>query len=452
MIRHSLTIAIIPREARTCWAESLRTAGYGVERFSVQQFSNRTGGSARQDLIVLADHPGGTLGAVEATVRIRRSGVATPVIVIARESSESIVIAALRAGVNEYIKEPTNGEELVKAVERLVGAPRNRESTSLPVMVGDSEAIRSIGAYACQVARSNSTVLITGETGTGKELVAQLIHSMSPRYCQPFVALNCAAVPDGLLESELFGRERGAYTGADTTYEGKLKHADGGTVLFDEIGDLTPLGQAKLLRVLESRQAQRLGSSKEIPLDLRIIAATNRSLANMVTGGLFRRDLYFRLNVTRVELPPLRTRRDDVPVLVRHFASDFEIAFSRSFPGFSTRAMKTLVNYNWPGNIRQLRNVVEELFVRLPERPIDVQDLPTEITGRDPIVELEPADERTRIVSALTSTRWNKKRAAERLCWSRMTLYRKMALHQIAHPDDHGIQVSHCDSACDTCE
>ena len=309
--------------------------------------------------------------------------------------------------------------------------------------------MRYVSDYASQVARTNTTVLITGETGTGKELVAQMIHTMSARRQQPFLALNCAALPEGLLESELFGRERGAYTGAETSYEGKLKLADGGTVFFDEIGDLTPLGQAKLLRVLESRKAQRLGSAKEISLDLRILAATNQNLPCMVETGQFRRDLYFRLNVTRVEMPSLRTRRDDIPLLVSHFAGDFEGSFGRHFPGFAGRALKMLVNYDWPGNVRQLRNVMEELFVRLPGRPIDIDDLPAEITGRQASFSVEPADERTRIVTALTSTRWNKKRAAERLCWSRMTLYRKMAHHQIA---DNGREpgMSQCDSPCDT--
>jgi DNA-binding NtrC family response regulator len=408
--------------------------------------------------VVLGDIGGGIPAALELARRIRIAFPVVPILLIATESSEATAVAALRLGIDDYLKHPVSAEELLNAVVRLLGPPQTVTGNGRKI-VGDTAAIRSVFAYASSLAQTKSTVLITGETGTGKDLAAELIHSLSARSHKPFVALNCAAVPDSLLESELFGRERGAYTGADTSYAGKLKLAEGGTVLFDEIGDLTPYGQAKLLRVIESRQAQRLGSATDVALDIRILAATNQDLAAMVERRQFRRDLYFRLNVTRLALPPLRERRDDVPLLLNHFAEGFAAGTGRRFPGFSSRAVRTLMEFDWPGNVRQLRNLVEELFVQLPDRPIDDEDLPPEISGRRVTAPAEPLDEKTRIVSALASTRWNKKRAAESLNWSRMTLYRKMAFHRIAGVVDdtpsaepvraRAAAVS-CDNACDT--
>ncbi len=459
--KHSPTIALFHRDPPAPWLAALRREGYPLLRVTDPASLFQPGRqAAAPDLVMLGDPGGGTPAAIELARRIRTASATVPILLIATESSEAAVVSALRLGVNDYLKQPVSPEALLDSVVRLLGLPAR---PAVPVgprrIVGDTPAIRSVFAYAESVAQTKSTVLITGETGTGKDLAAELIHSLSARSRQPFIALNCAAVPDALLESELFGRERGAYTGADTSYDGKLKLAEGGTVLFDEIGDLTPYGQAKLLRVIESRQAQRLGSAKDVSLDIRILAATNQDLAGMVERRQFRRDLYFRLNVTRLELPPLRERHEDVPLLLTHFAKGFSAETGRLFPGFSSRALRALMQFDWPGNVRQLRNVVEELFVRLPNHPIDIEDLPPEISGRRAPAPAEPLDEKTRIVSALASTRWNKKRAAQSLNWSRMTLYRKMALHQIAaeseeRPSEQAVRARaasvSCDTACDT--
>ncbi len=355
-------------------------------------------------VIVLSDSKGGTWAAIESACKLKRMLPAAPIVLIATDSSEATAIAALRAGVNDYLKSPVTSAQLLGAIDRCLRPISETAAGASGVrrFVGESVAIRSVLAYASKVAATNSNVLLTGETGTGKDFTAEFIHSVSARKTKPFVALNCAAIPDNLLESELFGRERGAYTGADQAYEGRLKQADGGTVLLDEISELSATGQAKLLRVLESRRIQRLGSASDVSVNIRILAATNQDLAAMVERGQFRRDLYFRLRVTRVELPPLRSRQEDIPALLTHFAETYARDLGRPFPGFSVRALRVLTEYDWPGNVRQLRNTVEELFVDLPNRPVAIDDLPAEITGRGPRLPLEGppavADEKSRIV------------------------------------------------------
>jgi DNA-binding NtrC family response regulator len=279
---------------------------------------------------------------------------------------------------------------------------------------------------------TNSHVLITGETGTGKELAAQYIHQHSARHAKPLVTINCAALPDGLLESELFGYERGAFTGALSAYAGKLKHADGGTVLFDEIGEMSPYAQAKILRVIESREVYPLGGRRSIPVNIRIMAATNRDLDHEMATNSFRQDLYFRLNVARIKLPPLRERKEDIPLLVDYFAQKFAGEFGRQIEGFTEEALESLKTSDWPGNIRELMNLIERIFIDPPMGKIDVTDLP------EPMRSLRPSprqntipEERELLLSALSQTNWNKSQAAERLHWSRMTLYRKMAKHHI---------------------
>jgi DNA-binding NtrC family response regulator len=425
-------IALVQRGSAPIWADGICKAGYDFRQFADPDLLLQSNQIVKSRLVILSEFGGGVWAALEAVRKIRTVSAAVTIVVIATDSSESSAIAALKLGVNDYLRHPVTEGQVLDVVMRLI-TPKVASAVDLDGkrIIGESGSIRSLVSYASKLAATNSSVLITGETGTGKELAAELVHVLSARCDHPLVAINCAAIPDSLLESELFGRERGAYTGADSSYEGKLKLADSGTVLFDEIGDLTPYGQAKLLRVIETRRVQRLGSAKDIPLNIRILASTNQDLPAMVERGQFRRDLYFRICVTRLELPPLRARREDVPVLLCYFAEKFGTALGLHFPGFSSRVLETLTKYDWPGNVRQLRNFVEELFVRLPGRPIDIDDLPSDITLSCPPEATEPLDERTKIISALTSTHWNKKRAAKRLSWSRMTLYRKMAQHKI---------------------
>jgi len=298
-------------------------------------------------------------------------------------------------------------------------------------IIGNSLAIWKVKTYLRKVAMTDSHVLITGETGTGKELAAQYIHRNSSRHSKPLVTLNCAALPDGLLESELCGYERGAFTGAVSSYAGKLKLADGGTVLFDEIGDMSLYAQAKILRFIETKEVYPLGGRRSVPVNVRIIAATNRDLERNVSRGEFRQDLYYRLNVARVQLPPLRERNDDIPALIDHYVQIYSERSGRGIEGFSDDAMELLSGYEWPGNVRELMNFVEGIFIDLPSEKIGVADLPESMRSPLPARQDSVPEERELLLYTLSQTHWNKSQAAERLHWSRMTLYRKIAKYHI---------------------
>jgi transcriptional regulator with PAS, ATPase and Fis domain len=294
-----------------------------------------------------------------------------------------------------------------------------------------------VSALRLQIARAgrcSSNVLITGETGTGKELVAELIHENSARRHGPFVSLNSTAIPDTLLESELFGYERGAFTGAQHAHEGKLALGNSGTVFFDEIGDTIASVQAKLLRALDGKQIFRLGSNKPVPLDIRVLAATNQNLEEAVEARRFRRDLFYRLNVIRVDLPALRDRLEDIPLLAAHFITVLNRTFGAAVRRLSDAAIDAMLAHDWPGNIRELKNVLELAFVNLPNPATEVAELPAHFGRRATYLEQVSASERDRVIRALAATNWNKTKAADRLQWSRMTLYRKLTRYRIATP------------------
>ncbi len=296
------------------------------------------------------------------------------------------------------------------------------------LMVGESPSISEIKSFVKKAAATDSNVLITGETGTGKELVAELIHTNSSRAGRPLICLNCAAIPDTLTESELFGYERGAFTGAYATYEGKLKQADGGTVLLDEIGDMSLSAQAKLLRLLDKKTIQRVGGRRPVTIDLRVIAATNQDLEGLMAAGKFRRDLYYRLNVAHISLPPLRARREDIPLLLRHFISELNARLAKQVRGISPELVERLLQYDWPGNIRELRNMTEVCLMNLSAGMIDLAHISEQYRAKLPGCS---TDEKASILSALFSTKWNKSQAAHKLRWSRMTLYRKLVKYHI---------------------
>jgi DNA-binding NtrC family response regulator len=287
-----------------------------------------------------------------------------------------------------------------------------------------------------RIASSACTVLITGETGTGKELAAEFIHDNSPRRKEPFVCINCAAIPDSLLESELFGHAKGAFTGADSYRDGLFFSADGGTVFLDEIGDMSLCAQAKILRVIEKREVCRVGANRGTQLNIRFMAATNQDLEAMANRGSFRKDLFFRLNVARVHLPPLRERAEDIPSLLFHYCLDFSDKTGSAVPDFSEECLHDMLCYDWPGNIRELKNMVERLFLRdLPQR-VEAEDLPPALRGhRQGITSVSP-QERDTLLAALFACKWNKSEAAKKLHWSRMTLYRKIAKYQIGEGSD----------------
>lgn len=356
-----------------------------------------------------------------------------PIVLMTSRGSEDLAVQAFRQGVSEYLRVPFSCHELESVVASLYPLPPATGLTEGERFVGQSRTVAEIKAYIEKLARTHSNVLITGETGTGKELIAELIHKNSARAGRPLVCINCAAIPDSLLESELFGYERGAFTGAHVSQDGKLKLADGGTLFLDEIGDMSPYAQAKVLRVIETREIQRLGSHKSQPIDFRLIAATNRDLDSVAREDRFRRDLFFRLNVARIHLPPLRERKDDISAVADFFRRENNRKFGRETSGFTPQALRALLEHNWPGNVRELKNVIEAAFISLDQEATLVHLPPLfsdAVLRKEEIGEAES----DRILTALSQTRWNKSRAAEKLQWSRMTLYRKMTRYRISKP------------------
>src|SRR5881396_1902561 len=313
--------------------------------------------SAAQLLVLARDRSVSTLGLVEST----------------EPDPQGL---ARRLGLTAFLEKPADPAEVVATVRRLVERRRLQQRTGI---IGESPAIQEMLVKIEQMAPVTSTVLIEGESGTGKELVARGIHDLSPRRGKPFIAVNCAAIPDTLLESELFGHEKGAFTGAAERRLGRFELAEGGTVFLDEVGEMAPATQVKLLRVLEDRTFFRVGGTQPIKVDVRVIAATNKSLKEQVALGRFRDDLFYRLNVLYIYLPPLRERRTDIPLLVRRFIAEFAATHDRNFRGITREALQILVDADWPGNVRQLRNLVESMVVLAPEGEIQASDIPRDI-------------------------------------------------------------------------
>jgi transcriptional regulator with PAS, ATPase and Fis domain len=292
--------------------------------------------------------------------------------------------------------------------------------------------MQEVKDYITRIAATDSTVLITGETGTGKELAAEMIHLQSHRRKKPLIRVNCSALPENLVESELFGYERGAFTGAVAPQKGKLMAANGGDIFFDEIGDMTPYAQAKILRSIEYKEVNPLGSNYAVPIDFRIIAATNKDPEELIMEGKFRKDLYYRLNVARVNMPPLRERIQDIPELVSFAIKNLNHKFGRNVLGLTDDSMELLLRYDWPGNVRELMNLLEATFINLSQKTVTHADLPKMFHKHFNMLNQTPTDEKKQILTVLLETKWNKSSAAQKLNWSRMTLYRKMTKYNIA--------------------
>lgn len=309
-------------------------------------------------------------------------------------------------------------------------------------MVGTSHKITAVRDYITQVAKFNSHVLITGETGTGKELAAEMVHKSSSRARHHFISLNCAAIPETLFESELFGYEKGVFTGADSRRVGLLAAATGGTVFLDEIGEMPLTVQSKILRALENREIQRLGSSRSIQIDVRVVAATHQRLEELVEQGRFRSDLFYRLNIARVHLPPLRERKEDIPGLIAHFLAVLNAQMGRQVVGLEADLHDSLLEYDWPGNVRELRNFLESTLIAIRSSTIGFTDLPEHYQTKFSRIQSTPFQERERLVSALAATNWNISKTAQQLDWSRMTVYRKLQQYGLARPHiTHAVSV-----------
>lgn len=384
------------------------------------------------DLIVCLSLGNGQDGSLDIVTRIRNHKFVVPVILVARHSSEDSILAAFRAGASDYLRLDCPEAELRgRLFFHLKNGANDQQPGLLTSMVGESQVMRQIKTNLGQIAATDSTVLITGETGTGKEIAAEIMQKQSSRHNRPFLRVNCSALPDTLIESELFGYERGAFTGADRPKRGKFELADEGTLFLDEIGDTNLAVQAKLLRVVENQEIYRLGSDHPISLDVRIIAATNQDPEQLFKESRFREDLYYRLNVARVHIPPLRKHKEDIRDLVDHFVGIYNRIFNQRIAGFSEKAMRILHSYEWPGNIRELKNIIESVFINLPEGSEGLIDIPLQIRERLKICDEGCINERSRIVTALMSAKWNKSLAARNLNLSRMTVYRKMSQYNI---------------------
>ena len=381
------------------------------------------------------------LGAA-AVREFRSAGPRRPVVTVSRTDGAASTQQAVRLGVDDYFRLPAESADFQSTVTALLNgdeAPA-KASTQKNVFLGDSPQMKSLRKYISRVAMTDSSVLITGETGTGKELVAEMIHSEGARRSKPFVCVNSAALPDSLLESELFGYEKGAFTGAFTRYQGKLRMAHGGTIFFDEIGELSLGAQAKILRAIESREVHPLGGWRAVSVDVRVITATNRDMEAIAGSGQFRQDLFYRLNVVRIELPPLRDRREDIPRLLEHFISVYNRQLNRRVEAFHADAVKLLESYDWPGNIRELRNAVEASFVNATSDRIETIDLPERL--RHAFEDKRGSDSREKLIRVLLATNWNISRVADELQCSRMTVYRKMAQYQICRSSDRTVAVA----------
>jgi len=342
----------------------------------------------REDFdVVILDLKMPRMNGLDVLARLRQIRPNTPVVVITAHGSTPVAHQAIAAGAYDYFTKPFDIMELRIVVKRALERcnfqrqiENLQQQVALTNLIGTSQPMQEVYDLIQRVAPRDVTVLILGESGTGKELVALAIVNNSPRRTMPFIKVNCAAIPETLLESELFGHERGAFTGAILTKPGKFELADKGTVFLDEIGDLSPGLQAKLLRVLQEREFERVGGTRPIKVDLRVIAATNSNLAQKVAEGRFREDLYFRLNVIPVILPPLRNRVEDLPLLVDHFVAHFNRQFGKNISGVSSEVMELFLAYPWPGNVRELENVIQRACILSQEPQITVQSLPPEMT------------------------------------------------------------------------
>ena len=372
-----------------------------------------------------------------------------PAIIITGKGSEERAVAAIEAGAFWYIEKPLKGPVLRALLDRALSKARDaqnlavlqrqlRDSGRLGELVGASKAMQEVMRVIEMAAPSSASVLITGETGSGKEIVARTIHKLSPRAAAPFVAINCSAIPETLMESEIFGHERGAFTGAAERRIGCFELADGGTLLLDEIGEMPAPTQAKLLRVLEDRKVRRLGSKTETPVDVRVLAATNKDPEQAVSGGQLRQDLYFRLNVFHIHLPPLRDHKEDIPLLAEHILRDINVKHGKSVRGIGAEVLDIFMSHTWPGNIRELRNVLERAAIMSERDLISRSSLPGEfgkmpskgpsdLSGiKFPVGTTVDAMERELILQTLQATGNNKTRAAELLGVSLKTLHNKL--------------------------
>lgn len=385
------------------------------------------------------------LDGIEVLKRIRDEAPSIIVIMMSGHGTIETAVKSTKLGAYDFIEKPISMEKLTLLIRHAFDQQRlEEENIALKgklekgyEVVGKSQGMVRLMEQINVAGPTNSRVLITGENGTGKELVARAIHRESQRADKPFVAVNCAAIPDTLIESELFGYEKGAFTGAAVAKKGKFEQADEGTLFLDEVGDMSLATQAKVLRVLQEQEFQRLGSNKKIRVDIRVIAASNKNLEEEIRKGNFREDLFYRLNVIPLTVPPLRERREDIPLLINHFLSLFSQEYTIGHKNISADAMDALCRYDWPGNVRELKNIIERLVIMVPSSTINLQDIPFPIRGNVDIPQPIESDhsslrearetfEKVYISRKLKENDWNISKTAEVLKIDRTYLYRRI--------------------------
>jgi two-component system response regulator HydG len=409
--------------------------------------------------IVVTDLMMNDIGGLEILARAKKASPETEVIVVTGHGTIPSAVSAMQQGAFTYLQKPLDMAHLRAAVEKAAEGVRLRrqnlelhrrldEKFGFEGVIGSSPQMQGLIERLKRIAPTDATVLIQGETGTGKELVAQAIHQNSPRKTKPFVALNCAALSENILESELFGHVRGAFTDASNDRIGKFEYAHGGTLFLDEVGDMPMATQIKLLRVLESGEITRVGSNTPVSVNVRILSATNRNLEDAIASGVFRSDLYHRLKVVTIGIPPLRDRAGDIPLLIEHFVRQFARRHSKTIKGMSLPARVKLGSYAWPGNVRQLRNVIESMVVVDCDEILDVDDLPLELEPDSPATPIAQGEapvgiaalvgrpleevEKIFIAETLKLTGGNREQAADLLGIGERTLYRKIKEYHLS--------------------
>ena len=459
------TILIVDDEknALSSVSRGLKLEGYTALTASSGEEAVEVCAAEAVDLVLLDIIMPGGMNGIETLKKLRQTQPDLNVVMMSAQQDIETAVKAMELGARNYLVKPKSVSEILQTVNPFLELSRlSRENEVLKSqigvkdeMIGKGGAIQQLRTQIGQVASSDLSVLITGENGTGKQLVADAIHQQSQRNRRPFISLNCAALPDELIESELFGHERGAFTGAAHQRRGKFELADGGTLFLDEIGDMSLKAQAKVLRVLEYGEIQRLGGSQTLHVDVRVIAATNKSLDKEIEDGAFRQDLYYRLNVVPIIVAPLRNRLDDLPLLVQHFVERFHRDNARSPKTIAPSAIRVMESYDWPGNIRELKNIVERLLIMAPHEVIVSDDVtailpvtPEAVTEIDATsISLQPQSsnslqkmvdeaEKSFVLQALEANRWNVKQTAEQLKIERSNFYKKLTKYNIKRPDE----------------
>jgi two-component system, NtrC family, nitrogen regulation response regulator NtrX len=399
---------------------------------------------------ILLDIKMPVLDGIEVLENLREQKILTPVVMVSGHGDVHTAVECTKRGAFDFLEKPLNRDKLLLTVRNAV-RQRSLEEENIELkeraekeyqLVGESALMAELKSQIDRAAPTRATVLITGESGTGKELVAREIHRSSARATQPFIQVNCAAIPEELIESELFGHEKGSFTGAVRKQTGKFVAADGGTIFLDEVGDMSLRTQAKVLRVLQEGEVEPVGSATVVKVDVRVIAATNKDLTEEIRAGRFREDLYYRLNVIPVRTPPLRERREDIPVLAQHFAALFSGEHNYHPKKFTPAALKAVSDAPWRGNVRELRNLIERLVIMVPGESIDITDLPAEFFRTpvdiistamrlDTLQDFKDEAEKAFIVAKLREFGWNVSRTAEAIDTPRSNLYKKIEQYNI---------------------